>query len=271
MGRYDLTGKYVLITGASSGIGKELSRCFAQESAHCLLGALPAEAESLVEWAEELRRTYGVDTWTIPVDLSKEDGPEQVFRSACVFAPQVDVLVNNAGLLTYGPFHETELARYDKLLLVNIRAYVALMRLCLPGMISRREGRILNVSSASAFQPTAWHAVYAASKAFVQSLSEAVRAEVRGSGVKICTLSPSYTDTPMLKGDDMPEKLLWYWVSGLSDPTVVARKAVKAVKKGKALCMPGWRNRLLHLYLPRVSPRWLATSISVHGLRRAGR
>jgi uncharacterized protein len=268
MGAYHLSGKYVLITGASSGIGKALSRRFAAEGAHCVLGALPSEADALRKWSAELHSRYGVKTRAIPVDLSEPDGPLRLYEAANANIPHLDILVNNAGIMVYGLFHEIPIERMDRLMQVNNRAYLWLMRLVLPDMIKRGEGRILNVSSVSAFQPTAYHAAYGASKSFVQNLSEAVRQDLRGTGIVVCTLNPSYTDTPMLHAADFPKKLRWYAVSGLSDPDIIAEKGVRALIKGKPVYVPGLKNRLLHSLVPRLFPRRLAGYISYQALKK---
>lgn len=268
MGTYRLTGKYVLITGASSGIGKALSRCFAAEGAHCVLNALPSEADALGEWSAELCGRYGVQTWAIPVDLSEPQGPRRLYEATTTRVPHLDILVNNAGIMVYGLFHEIPVERMDKLMQVNSRAYLWLMRLVLPDMIRRGQGRILNVSSVSAFQPTAHHAVYGASKSFVQNLSEAVRQDLRGTGIVVCTLNPSYTDTPMLHAADFPKKLRWYAVSGLSDPDRIAEKGVQALIKGKPVYIPGLRNRIVHSLVPRLFSRRLAGYISYQALKQ---
>jgi short-subunit dehydrogenase len=267
MSRYELKNKNVLITGASSGIGRELSRCFAMEGAHCVLSAHPAETSALQELAGELERSYGVKTWRFGVDLAAEGGPKKLYDEVKARVPVIDLLVNNAGLMVYGDFHETDINRQLRLVHVNISALMTLMHFFLKDMTARGEGRILNVSSVSAFQPTAHHAVYGASKAFVQSISEAVNEEVRRSGVRVFTLNPSYTETPLIKGGDFPERLWWYAVSGLADPAVIARKGVRALKKGKSLYIPGFKNKIIHLFLPRISSRKIINFFSYHALK----
>jgi len=267
MSGYTLKDKYVLITGASSGIGKELARCFAKEGAHCILSAHPSEAPALSDLSGELESRYGIKTWSFGVDLAGEDGPKKLYDEVKAHVSVIDVLVNNAGLMVYGDFHQADISRQLTLVHVNIRAMMLLMRLFLKEMAARRDGRILNVSSVSAFQPTVHHAVYGASKAFVQSLSEAVNEEVRRSGVKVCTLNPSYTNTPLIKGGDFPEKLWWYAVSGLADPAVIAQKGVRALKKGKSLYIPGFKNRFIHILLPRISSRKIINFFSYHALK----
>lgn len=267
MPRYDLKGKNVLITGASSGIGKELSRCFAKDGAHCVLSAHPSEATALSDLAGELEKRDGIKTWAINVDLACEGGPKKLYDEVKGRVPVIDVLVNNAGMMVYGDFHETDINRQLRLVHVNIAALMSLMHLFLKDMTERGDGRILNISSVSAFQPTVHHAVYGASKAFVQSLSEAINEEVRRSGVKVCTLNPSYTNTPLIKGGDFPERLWWYAVSGLADPAVIARKGVEALKKGKSLYIPGFKNKIIHIFLPRISSRKIINFFSYHALK----
>ena len=267
MGKYDLRGKSVLITGASSGIGRELAACFAGEGSNLLLGSHPSEADILESWAAELRGRHGVETATFPVDLSEERGPERLHGAVKDRAGTPDVLVNNAGVICYGNFHEISLDRHDMLVKVNLVAYLKLMRLFLPDMVAVGGGRVLNVVSAAAFQPTVYHASYGAAKAFVQSLSEAVNEEVKGTGVKVFTFNPSYTDTPLLKGGGFPARIWWYNISGLSDPAVMARKAVKAFKKEKAVYIPGARNWFVHTILVRVTPRRLSNLLAYWVLR----
>jgi short-subunit dehydrogenase len=267
LGKFHLKGRNTLITGASSGIGKELSECFAREGSNLLLGCHPSEEDVLTEWADQLRHRHGVKATAFPIDLSEETGPESLHQAVVGSGERIDVLVNNAGIMAYGNFHQISLEDQHTLVKVNLIAYMKLMRLFLPQMIEAGEGRVLNVVSVAAFQPTAYHAAYGASKAFVQSLSEAVNQEIKGTGVKVVTLNPSYTDTPLLKSGGFPDRLWWFHVSGVSDPAVIARKGMKAFKREKAVYIPGIVNRFVHSFLPRLVPRALTNAISRRALR----
>ncbi len=255
-------GRNVLITGASSGIGKALSENFARLGAHLFLGCHPSEADILSGWAENLEKTYGIRTWTFPIDLAADNGPGDLREAVIKTGQIIHVLVNNAGIIAYGDFHNLSLEKQEKIIRINLLAYFRLMHLFVNEMVAKGEGMILNVSSVSAFQPCAYHAVYGASKAFIQSLSEAVNQELKGTGVSVYTFNPSFTDTPMLKGKDFPERLWWFSISGLSSPEVIARKGVKAFLKGKSVYIPGARNWFIHFVLLRFVPRILAGPIS---------
>ena len=267
MGKFQLKGRNVLITGASSGIGRELSECFAGEGSDLLLGCHPREKEVLEGWAAELRNRYSVGAVTFPIDLSEDNGPERLYEAVRGSVDRLDVLVNNAGVMLYGNFHEIPLERQDTLVKVNLIAYLKLMRLFLADMVEAGEGRVLNIVSAAAFQATPYHASYGAAKAFVQSLSEAVNPEIRGTGVKVLTFNPSYTDTPLLRGGGFPRRIWWYKISGLSDPAVMARKAMKAFKADRAVYIPGLRNWFVHSILVRLTPRRLSEILSRWVLR----
>jgi short-subunit dehydrogenase len=262
MDSMSLNGKTVLVTGASSGIGRELARCFAMESVRLIITSLPAEKEVLENWAETLRRNHCIRIETLTEDLSLAGGPENLHRHVMQITPAIDVLVNNAGVMAYGVFHELSLESQEKVVAVNLRAYMALMRLFLPEMIRRGNGAIFNVSSVSAFVPTPRHSVYGATKAFVQSLSEAVHEEVNGTGVRTFTLNPGYSDTPLLRGKGFPEKLRFYRFGGKSDPAVIARKGVIAFKSGKRVYIPERHLWFLFMVLNRFAPRRLISRIS---------
>jgi short-subunit dehydrogenase len=253
--KYDLRGKNVLITGASSGIGRELSRCFAAEGGNLALGCHPSEKDILEEWVNELTVRYGVKASALPVDLSESDGPEKLYNSVKSSLDRIDVLVNNAGILHYGHFRDMPGGDHELLVKLNVLAYMKLMRLFLDDMVKAGEGRILNVVSAAAFQPTPYHATYGASKAFIQSLSEAVDQELKDTGVRVFTFNPSYTRTRLLSSGGFPERVWWYWISGLGDPADMAYKAVKAFKQGKPVYIPGLRNWVVHSILARILPR----------------
>lgn len=262
MSKYDLKGKYVLITGAATGIGKELSRCFAAAGSHCILHALPQQRKILVAWARELKERHPVKIWCLFEDFAARGGPEKLYRKVTGNVPQLDVLVNNAGVMVYGAFHQARLDRQEALVGVNVVAYMVLMRLFIPAMVKRGEGRILNVSSVSAFQPTPHQSVYGASKAFIQSLSEGVNQELRGTGVRITTLCPSYTDTPLLTKGGFPKKVRWFSIGGLSDPADIAQMGIHALEKGRLLLIPGFMNKFTHLVVNRVMPRRIVGAVS---------
>jgi short-subunit dehydrogenase len=252
MKKYQLEGRRALVTGASSGIGKELSHCLAGEGVELVISALPAEAEILESLAEELQKKYGVTTHSIAIDLAAEDGPGKLFRHTMELVPYLEILVNCTGLYAYGDFHAIPLKKQELIIRVNVLATMALTYLFLPGMVDRREGRILNISSVAAFQPTANEAAYGATKAFIQSLSEAVRQEVRKYGVVVSTLNPPGTKTPMM---EVAPEFPWYRVVPLADPKDIARAGIEALKKGKAYHLPGFRNRFFHDFMPRISSR----------------
>ena len=267
VGRYDLRGRYALITGASSGIGREIARCAAAAGAHCALHTIPSEKATLRALARELEETHGVRTWCFLYDFIVPSATRKLYNEVMARLPRLDLLVNNAGIMAYGDFHELSIDRQENVVRVNAMAYLSLMRLFIPDMVSRGDGRILNVSSTSAFQPCPHHAVYGAAKSLVQNLSEAVNRELRGTGVRITAFCPSYTDTPLLKGDAFPERVRWYRVSGLPSPATVARHGIRALVKGKAVYIPGLRNRLIHTLLNRMLPRRAIDWISDFVLR----
>ncbi len=269
MKRYNLKDKYVLITGSSSGIGKELARCFAGAGAHCVLHSIPGDLDALAAWGRELEKQYSVRTWCMTEDFTDDKGPANLFQKIAREVPRIDVLVNNAGMMVYGSVHEASLKSQLSLVRVNIGGYLALMHLFIPEMVRRGEGRILNISSVSAFQPCPHHAVYGASKSFIQNLSEAVNQELRGTGVTVTAFCPSYTNTPLLKVDGFPKKVWWYNISGLSDPADVARKGMEALVKGKGVAVPGIMNKFVHLFLNRFMPRKMVDAISYFALRSA--
>ncbi|OQX61545.1 MAG: hypothetical protein B5M56_08745 [Desulfococcus sp. 4484_241] len=262
MGIINLKGKTVFITGGSSGIGKELSRCFAREGSNLILMSREGKKEVLKEWAESLKRTYSVEVWTITCDLSRPDGPEDAYNQVKSCVPHIDVLVNNAGAMAFGPFHELSPSTHDQILVVNARAYMMLMRLFIPEMVQRKTGYVLNVCSVSAFVPTPRHAVYGATKAFIQALSEAVNEELKGTGVGIFTLNPGYTDTPLLRGDGFPQKLRFYRFAGKSDPATIAEKGVQAFIRGKRVYIPEPHLRFLFFVLNRFLPKRVINAIS---------
>lgn len=267
MSKFEVKGKNVLITGAASGIGKELSLLFAKDGANLVLDDIPAKREELDRWSKELSSKYNVKVWPFHIDLAEEKGPEKLYESARESAGKLDALVNDAGILEYGTFLETGYDKQDLMIRVNVLALYKLTRLALVDMVKAGSGRIMNLSSCSAFQPTVFHAVYGASKAFVQNMSEAVNAEIKGTGVKVLTFSPPYTKTPALKNGNMPDKMFWYNISGLTEPAVTAAKGYKAFKEGKVICIPGPMNWLMHSVVVRLSPHGLLNTVSLWAMK----
>jgi len=262
MKRLDFRERKVLITGASAGIGRALSQEFAARGAHLALGSLPGEKHVLKEWASELKSRYGIKTWMFPIDLLDDDGPERLYREVKDQAGAVYGLVNNAGTVAYGRFWETSWDRQKNTLDLNLSVPMRLMHLFLPDMVSQGQGVVLNISSVSALQPTPFQSVYGASKAGLQSLSQAVRAELSGSGVLVCTVNPPYIDTRLLKTPGYPQDLRFYTISGKKSPEWLAAKAVRALEKGRFMYIPGLSAKVIHNLLVRVSPRALVDACS---------
>lgn len=182
-----------IITGASSGIGRDFAELFARDGHDLLLVA--RRRDVLESLARSLSDRYGVVCDAFPADLARRLDREHLAARVRSFDERIVALVNNAGIGTHGYFHETDLERELEIIDVNVAALTHLTKMVLPGMLARGSGRIVNVSSVAAFQPGPLMAVYYASKAYVQSFSEALSEEVSGTGVTVTALCPGSTVT----------------------------------------------------------------------------
>src|SRR5262245_23354707 len=165
-----MTSEIVLVTGASSGIGLELAKCFAAEG--CRLILVARKRSALQALADDLRRKRKTQSEIVTADLGEAGAPTRIFDHLQTNGTKVDVLVNNAGFGAHGPFMELLLEGQLDMVQVNVTAMTHLTRLFLPGMIQRKRGGVLNVASTAAFQPGPGMAVYYATKAFVLSFTE---------------------------------------------------------------------------------------------------
>ena len=230
-----------LVTGASSGIGKELARLLAADGYDLVLVA--RSGRSLEELASEMRAAHGIKVKVMLKDLSKPGAAEEIFARLDEDSTVIDVLVNNAGFATYDPFAETDASETLDLLALNIVTLTHLTRLSLAGMLSRGRGRILNVASTAAFQPGPLMATYYASKAFVLSFSEALSHELRTSGVTVTALCPGPTRTGFQDRADMHDARIVRL--SMMEASRVAQAGYRGMQSGKVVVIPGFQNWLL--------------------------
>jgi short-subunit dehydrogenase len=229
------------ITGASSGIGRELAECLAMRGHDLLLVARREEA--LQQLATALNSVHGVDCTPLVADLATYEGRETVVRHLEPLQSRLEVLVNNAGFGTHGFFRETSLERELELIQVNCAAPVHLTKRILPWMLERQRGYILNVGSVSGFMPGPVMAMYYASKAFVQSFSDALWEECRGTGVRVTTLAPGPVRTEFQRIAGIASTAR---TSGATPVPVrqVAEEALAGLFSGRRVVIPGRSNRL---------------------------
>jgi short-subunit dehydrogenase len=246
----------VLITGASSGIGLELARCFGADGSRLVLVARNTSA--LDDLAGELRRDYKVEATVLAGDLSLYETPKKMFAELKGRGIVVDVLVNNAGFGTRGQFSELPLGRQLEMIQVNVAALTELTGLFLPGMLERHHGSVLNVASVAGFVPGPGMAVYYATKAFVLSFTEALAEELSATGVKVMALCPGPTETNFGNVAHVQGARL-VRVASMSAKEV-ALQGHKAFRCGRVVAVSGWRNRLL-VVLIRFIPRLLVRKI----------
>jgi short-subunit dehydrogenase len=190
-------GKTALVTGASSGIGRELASVFAEHGYNLVVVA--RSAERLQDLAETLYDAYGTTVTVLPKDLSRPAAPQQIFKALQADGIHIDVLINNAGFGAFRRFDETPLIRVMGMVEVNVAALTALCHLFAGPMVEAGEGRILNVASVASFNPTPNAAVYGATKAYVLSLSEALNEELKPHNVTVTALCPGLTETGFSK------------------------------------------------------------------------
>lgn len=247
-----------LITGASSGIGLELARVFAAEGADVLLAA--RSVEKLEVLAKELREAHGISVAVFPIDLSVQGAAQALYDQVNSAGREVDHLVNNAGFGTSGAFAQADWAAEAAMLNLNVVALTQLTRLFLTDMLARGSGRILNVASTAAFQPGPFMAVYFATKAYVLSFSEAVAAEVAGTGVTVTALCPGPTASGFSDRANMAGSRLFSHRK-LPTSAEVARFGYQAMHNGKRVAVHGLLNKVM-VFAVRIAPRRTVTAIA---------
>jgi short-subunit dehydrogenase len=248
-----LDGCNALITGASAGIGREFARQLADRARSIVLVA--RRDERLVQLQHELlNRNSNLDIHVLPSDLADKLQLQSLLDALTRERIEIDLLINNAGLGDSGPFATSDPARNEQMILVNIFALTAVTRQMLPGMIAKRRGAILNVSSSAGFLPIPNFAVYAATKACVTSFSEALRAELRGTGISVCALCPGPVHTefqevakrPGGQPDTGPEFVF-------VPVEQVVRDALAALEADRPLVIPGLPMKI-GMFLARITP-----------------
>jgi uncharacterized protein len=241
--------KLAVVTGASSGIGFELAKVFAEEGFDLLIAAEDAE---LVGAQESLKAT-GAEVQAHRVDLATEAGVIELYRHIQNTGRPVDALALNAGIGAGGAFAtETDLADELKLIDLNVRSTVHLCKLVVAGMVERDEGRILFTSSVAATMPGAFQAVYNASKSFVQSFALAIRNELKDTGITVTALMPGATETEFFERADMEDTKVG--AAEKDDPAEVARQGFDALMAGKERVVGGALKNKAQVVASRVLP-----------------
>ncbi|QKG52321.1 SDR family NAD(P)-dependent oxidoreductase [Hymenobacter sp. BRD67] len=235
------TPKYALITGATSGIGRELAKLFAQDKYNLVIVA--RRQDELAQTANELTQQYGVEVTTIAKDLFQRQGPFEVYDEVKAKSIQIEALVNDAGQGQYGEFTTTDINRELDIIQLNIGAYVTLTKLYLQEMIARKSGKILQVSSLGAEIPGPLQAVYHGTKAFITSFTEAVCEETKNNGVTITILEPGVTDTDFFHKADM-ERAKLVAEGPKADPATVAKDGYEALLAGQDKVISGFMNKV---------------------------
>ncbi len=246
-----------LITGASSGIGYELSKLFAADGCNLILVA--RNRQKLEEIAQELGQAHTISVTVLAQDLSDPTAADQIWATLQPQSPAVDILVNNAGFGFHGDFATTDWAEELGMLQVNVMTLTRLTKLFLPGMVKRKFGRILNVGSTGSFSPGPHMAVYCATKAYVLSFSEAIGQELQGTGVSVTALCPGVTRTGFQARANVEN--IRFTRSGAMSAKQVAQIGYRAMQQGQRVVMPGFLNWLL-IFSMRFVPRSLATRMA---------
>jgi short-subunit dehydrogenase len=229
------------VTGASSGIGAEVARLLAARG-HAV-GLVARREERLAELAQELSDEHGVGANPFPADLGSGSGRDDLAGRIAAAGLSVDILVNNAGFGDSGDFHKTDRERNLRMIELNCVALTDLQGRYLPPMVERGEGVVINIASTAAFQPIPSNAVYAATKAFVLSLTEAVHNEAKPRGVTVTAVCPGPVKTEfvaeagMTAAEQKAPDFIW------TDVEDVAKSAVDGAESGKRVVIPGLLNR----------------------------
>lgn len=254
-----------LITGASGGIGLELTKILAREGYDLVLVA--RSEGRLKEVAAEMTSKHGAKVTVFAEDLSQQSAVDDLYDRMRRQGMTIDVLVNNAGFALYGDFATTDAQTEHEMMEVNMVTLTRLTKMLLPGMKERKWGKVLNLASTAAFAPGPLMAVYYATKAYVLSFSEAIARELQGTGVTVTALCPGPTATGFQSRAAMQDSKLVQ--GGLMNVTDVAEQGYRALMNGTTVYVPGLMNKLQAL-VPRFLPRGLVAGMVMNMQRRVG-
>ncbi|MCF0057077.1 SDR family oxidoreductase [Dyadobacter sp. CY356] len=235
------SGKYALITGATSGIGYELAKLFAADQYNLIIVA--RNENDLESTATELRQNH-IEVVTFSKDLFNRDEAFSLYEEVKQRGIQVDVLVNDAGQGVYGLFKDTDIEQEIDIINLNISSLVILTKCFLQDMTTRGSGKILNLASIASKIPGPWQAVYHGTKAFVLSFSEAIREELKDTDITITALMPGPTDTDFFNKADMEDSKAVQDKSSLADAADVAKDGYEALMAGKDKVVSGFKNKV---------------------------
>ncbi|SDE53062.1 SDR family NAD(P)-dependent oxidoreductase [Glycomyces harbinensis] len=255
---------WALVTGASAGIGAAFARQLAGRGLNVVLVA--RSADRLEALAGELRERHGVEALVVVRDLAEPGAAERVGEAVDAAGVEVEVLVNNAGIGTFGRDVEIGADYSRDVAMVNVVAVTGLVKRFMPGMVARGSGSVVNVASMAGFQAQPYMALYAATKAFVVQYSLALWVEARGSGVRVLAVCPGPVDTefPIANGIKYDRKRLG-WL--LAEPETIVRQSLKALDRNRGYVVPDAKNWPEAHLMPR-RPRRLMARLFAVVLRR---
>lgn len=259
--------KYILITGASTGIGKELSFIFAENEFVPILVA--RSADKLKSLESEIAQKTGQPAVAFSMDLSLPESPVKLFEqiNTRINTP-IFGLVNNAGFGLHGKSVETDVRQELNMIDLNVRSLVHLTKLFLPQMVQAGRGKILNVASVAAFLPGPLMAVYYATKAFVLSYSEALHSELKSKGITVTALCPGPTKTEFATRAKLDQSRMFDGhLFPVKDAHSVALAGYRGMMQGKAVVIPGILNKLTVQSL-RFAPRSVVRSLAYFIMRK---
>jgi uncharacterized protein len=247
---------YALITGASGGLGLSLAKQFALQK-HDLV-VVARRQSALESVATDLRR-QGVNVEIIAADLSGPHAAAALVATLKARSLDIEWLINNAGIGSNGKFWELDANKEVDQINLNVTALVELTRLLLPAMIERKRGRILNIGSTAGFQPGPFMATYYASKAFVNSFTEALSSELEGTGVTATVSCPGPIATEFAASAGNQKTRLFTGGNKVSHPDEVAKQAFDAMMAGRRSIVHGWKMRTM-LTMAKLAPRSFTTA-----------
>ena len=249
-----LKGKWVLITGASSGFGIDFANIFAESGTNLILTA--RRIEPMVELKKKLENLHKIKVEVIPMDLSIKDAAINLYNQIKAKGITVDTLINNAGFGIFGEFINSSWEEEEKQLMVDVVNLMHLTKLYLKDMVAANFGYILNISSIGGYQPSPLYASYSAGKSYVLNFTEALNYELRNTNVRVSTLAPGVTATGFQETAAKGKPLSLYQKLSMMKSRPVAETDVKGMMKGTPSVMPGLFNKL-SIFALRLTPRKL--------------